>query len=159
MVNFGASQLNSSVLRTSRGVSSSDMENRILGRWMLISGWVLCVGVALLVFDLLRTLPELPATWWFPEEPISRGGELLHWDLRSMVIDPGFPGWLGEWAYLASLGWALVAVFRVVQGLRRGVLLRTAERVLLACLTGLLVGISGLTHFTPLRYVAGPLLL
>ena len=117
---------------------------RIVGLWCVVS-------VLLVIFDLVRFLPELPAHWWSPEQPPRMGESGMQFDLRVMWVDFGL-AWLGSWGYLTAFVWIPVAVIKVVRASRRGLRPATTDWILLGLLATLLCGTSALYHLTPLRY-------
>jgi hypothetical protein len=123
----------------------------LLSRRMHVVGWLCALGIGLMIFDLVRFLPELPQHWWSPEKPPQLVGNGLQFDLRVMRADLGL-AWLGQWGYLGALMWLPCASVRVWRATRAGRRASPSERILFATLCVLLVAISGLVHFTPLRY-------
>jgi hypothetical protein len=114
-------------------------------------------GMALRVGDWADDLRsgQIPARvaqhWWSPEKPPQLVGNGLQFDLRVMHADLGL-AWLGQWGYLGALMWLPWASVRVWRATRAGRRASPSERILFVTLCVLLVAISGLVHFTPLRY-------
>jgi hypothetical protein len=118
---------------------------------MRVAGWLCALGVALMIIDLLAFLPYLPSVWWLPEGPPQLDGKWIHFDLRIMHADLGV-AWLGQWGYLGSFIWLPWASLRAWHGGKAGRRARPSERILFVTLGTLLVAVSCLRHFTPLRY-------
>ena len=130
----------------------TDNGRGIWGRKMQIAGCLCAVGVALVIFDLVRFLPDLPEDWWHPEQPPrvdAQGG--MTFDTRAMSVDFGL-AWLGDWGYLGALVWIPTALTRAVLAWRRGRGSAASERILFLTLCSLMLATWCLMHLTPLRY-------
>ena len=102
----------------------------VLGRGMRVAGWLCVAGIACVIIEMVTILPYMPEAWWTPPELLGlREGQV---DLRGVgVMHPGLLGWLGGWGYLLAFAWFPAAVWRSTQARRRGMVLRSDERVLL----------------------------
>jgi hypothetical protein len=147
----GAAQLNSvfgGPLESERVTAKQS----VLSRRMRLVGWLCAFGIALVVFDLLRFLPQLPVHWWQPEQPVRidvDGG--AQFDFRIMHVDFGL-AWLGSWGYLAAFVWIPVAIVKAFRARPHGVVTSRGERIIFVLLVALLCATSALVHLTPLRY-------
>jgi hypothetical protein len=121
-----------------------------LGLTMTIVGWLCVIGIVLLAVDMVETLPFMPEPWWrsTADVPLTAA----QFDLRMMIICPGIVGWLGAWAYLGAFVWIPLAAWRVVRGGRVGISPTRGDRVLLALVPTLVVGVECLLRLTPLHY-------
>ena len=124
---------------------------RVLSRRMMVLGWLCVFGIGLVIFDLVRLLPDLPDQWWHPEQPPVLDDSGMHFDLRSMFVDFGL-AWIGAWGYIGAFVWLPVAAFKAIRAARRGLATQNAERILFLAQCILLATTSALVHLTPLRY-------
>ncbi len=124
------------------------VQGRVLSRRAQVIGWLCAIGIALLFFELAQSLPYMPADWWQPERDLGPG----RFDLRIMVSDPGLIGWVGGWGYLASFLWTPWAFWKAGAAYRRSIPFHASERVILALVPTLFVGLQAFVRLTPLRY-------
>jgi len=123
---------------------------RALGKALSVIGWLCVVLVPLVILDMVDSLAYMPEAWWRPAEgtPLSLG----QFDLRMMVICPGFRGWLGGWGYLISLVWMPIAAWRAWRARRAGIGFVPQERILLLLIPTLFLAVQCLLRLTPLGY-------
>ena len=123
----------------------------VLGRGMRLAGWVCVVGIASVIIEMVTVLPYIPEAWWTP--PALLGLREGQFHLRGVgVMHPGLLGWLGGWGYLLAFAWIPMAIWRSTRARRRGVALRSDERILLALVPTLFLAAQGLLRLTPLKY-------
>jgi hypothetical protein len=120
----------------------------VLGRTMIILGWLCAVAILWVFYELARMLPWVTEWWSYVSEnrnAFQMGDPTMWVDLSPVAMVAS----LGYWGGVLFL---VTAIVKAPRAKRQGLKMNRAERIVLEAVSILLIATWALHHLTPLSH-------